>query len=219
MKRYLMSVLILGSLLLLIESCNSLRRQGYQREFSTGFPFIPVFGSDFDKMLYSAEITYGKNTFSSLAIIKQIPENRSFRVAFLSETGMRLFELEFFKDGKTRVHYMSDFLNRKALVKKLLSDFNLLFPFEPEKNIDRVYSMGGDTEKHICRLFDHGKVDYYFVSINGGPAQIKERGCAFGKTCVSLYQYENGAPLKILFNHHLLKLTISLKQINYPEWN
>ncbi len=219
MRRFLMSVLMLSSFALLIESCSSLRRQGYQREFSTSFPFTPVFGSDFDKMLYSAEITYGKNTFSSLAIIKQIPEHRSFRVAFLYETGMRLFELEFFKDGRTRVHYMSDFLNRKALVKKLLSDFNLLFPFEPEKNIDRVYSIGGDTEKYIWRLLDNGKVDYYFFSTYGGPANIKERGCAFGKTCVSLYQYENGDPLKILFNHQLLKLTISLKQINYPEWN
>jgi len=219
MKKFLTGVLILSSIVMLFESCSSLRRQGYRRVSAENYQFIPVFEPDFDKSLYTAEITYGKNTFTSLAVIKQIPEYNSFRLAFLSEVGMRLFEMEFLNDGNVRVHYMSDFLNKKSIVKKLSSDFNLLFVGNTTNGINRVYSMVEDTGNYLLRVKEDGLKDFYYSSTPGGPVKIRDGGCAFGKTTVLLNQYENGGPGEILFNHKMLKLKISLKQINDPEWN
>lgn len=219
MKKFLTGVLILSSIVMLFGSCSSLRRQGYRRVSAENYQFIPVFGPGFDKSLYTAEITFGKNIFTSLAVIKQIPEYNSFRLAFLSEVGIRLFEMEFLNDGNVRVHYMSDFLNKKSIVKKLSSDFNLLFTGETANSITMAYSMVGDTGNYLLRAKEDGLKDFYYTSTTGGPVKIRDGGCAFGKTTVFLNQYENGGPNEILFTHKMLKLKISLKQITDPEWN
>ena len=217
MKRYLTSVLILSSLLLFFESCSSLRHQGYRKEAANNRVLIPVFGPDFDKSLYNVKITFGKNSFTSLAVIKQIPENQSFRLALLTEAGMRLFEMEVMKDGSSRVNYTSDFLNKKAIVKKLSSDFGLLFTGDSCK-IEKVYSMV-DSGNYVIRINENGSKDYYFSSDVKGPVKISERGCTYGKTSVFLNQYGNRGPQEIIFTHKILKFEISLKQINYPGWN
>ncbi|MEZ5198897.1 MAG: hypothetical protein R2764_21725 [Bacteroidales bacterium] len=219
MKKFLTGVLIFVSIVLLFESCSSLRRQGYRKTGAGNFQVTPVFSPGFEKSLYTAEITFGKNSFSSLAVIKQIPEDRSFRLAFISETGMRLFEMEFLKNGAAKVHYMTAFLNRKAVMKKLSSDFNLLFISDGASEISRIFVKDGDAGSYVLRVKKDGKKDFYFSSANNEPGKIKEQGCAFGRTTVELNKFENGGPNEILFTHKMLKLKISLKQINYPEWN
>lgn len=219
MKIFLTKALIFVSLILLFESCSSLHRQGYRKTESGVFQFNPVFSLDFEKSLYTAEITFGKNSFSSLAVIKQIPEDSSFRLAFISETGMRLFEMEFLNNGEPKVHYMTDFLNRKAVVKKLSSDFNLLFIGDSKSNIVKAYVLDGDSGSYVLRVKESGKKDFYFSSMDKELWKIKERGYVFGRTAVELDQYKNGSPNEILFTHKMLKLEIRLKQIIYPEWN
>ena len=90
MKRFLRVVLVFSSIVLLLASCSSFHRQGYRKVAVENYQFHPVFGPDFDKILYAAEITFEKNTFTSLAIIKQMPEFKSHRLVFFSEAGLLL---------------------------------------------------------------------------------------------------------------------------------
>jgi hypothetical protein len=219
MNKYLTGILILISFVLLSESCNTLRHQGFRKDSGINPSFKPVFGHNFEKVLYGTEIVFGKKTFSGLIIIKQIPEQKSFRLAFVTEAGMRIFEMEFFKDGGSRVHYISDFLNKKAVVNKLLSDFALLFPVGNKETIRQAYSNKADTGTYILRINEKVKKDYYFAAPSDGPEKISEKGCVYGRTSVFLKQYESTFPAEILFTHKLLKLNISLKQIPYPKWN
>jgi len=212
MKKYPIAVLLLISFALLTGSCNTPRHQGFSKEPGLNLPFKAVFGHDFEKVLYGTEIVFGKKTFSGLIIIKQVPEHKSFRLAFVTEAGMRVFEMEFFKDGGSKVHYVSDFLNKKAVVSKLQSDFALLFPVGKKENIRHAYSKKDDTGTYILRI-------NYFAPSSDGPEKISEKGFVYGKTSVFLNQYESTFPTEILFTHKLLKLNISLKQIPYPKWN
>jgi len=218
MKRYLTSVLILSSLLLIFESCSSLRRQGYRRETSVNRVIKPVFPPDFDKSLYNVKITFGENVFTSLAVIKYIQENKSFRLALLSEAGMRLFEIEFMKDGTSQVNYTSDFMNKKAVVKKLSSDFGLLFLTDSDK-IVKYFSMESNNGKYALRIKNDSMKDYYFSQDVSGPEKIREGGCVFGRTTVVLEKYGRKGPQEIVFTHKMLKFEISLKQIDYSGWN
>ncbi len=218
MKRYLTSALILSSFLLIFESCSSLRHQGYRKKAAKNQVLIPVFGTDFDKSLYNVKITFGKNIFTSLAVIKYIPEDESFRLALLSEAGMRLFEIEFLKDGTSQVNYTSDFMNKKAVVKKLSSDFGMLFISESEK-IVKSFSMGSNDGNYVQRIKKQGLKDYYFSRNVRGPEKISERGCAFGRTTVILNKYGDKGPQEIVFTHKMLKFEIGLKQIDYSGWN
>lgn len=217
MKRYLTAVLILGSFLLIFESCSSVRRQGYRKEKIINYEFKPVFGSDFNKSLYNVKITFGKKTFTSLAVIKRIPERKSFKLALLTEAGMRLFEIEFSDNGTSKVNYTSDFMNKKAIVKKLSSDFGLLFPGDSLK-IKKMYSKP-DSVNYAIRINENSSKDYCFSSGTPGPVEIIDRSCSFGRTTVFLNKYGDANPQEILFTHKMLKFEISLKQINYTGWN
>lgn len=219
MKRFLPVVLVFSSMVLLFGSCSSLLRQGYRKASVENYLFFPVFSADFDKSMYQAEITFGKNTFTSLAIIKQISEYNSYRLAFLSETGMRLFEMEFIEDGNVNVEYISDFLNKKAVVKKLSSDFNLLFVNETTHQVRKVFTFIGDTSNYILQMKGNGKKDFYYNSNIEEPIKICEKGCAYGKTFALLDNYDNNGPEEIRFEHKMLNFKIRLTKINYQEWN
>jgi len=219
MKRFLWVVLIFSSIVLLLGSCSSLHRQGYRKVASENYQFHPVFGPDFDKTLYAAEITVGKNTFTSLAIIKQMPEYKSHRLVFFSEAGLQLMEMEFLDDGKVNVEYMSDFLNRKGIINKLSADFKLLFTNITTHSIYKTYTIPGDTGKFVLQMKGEKSASFYFSSNTKYPLTIRERGCNYGKTTILLSQYENNGPDEILFSHKMLKLKIALTKINYPEWN
>jgi hypothetical protein len=218
MKRYLTSVLILSSLLPVFLSCGSLHHLGYRKEVAVNRVIKPVFPPDFDKSLYSVKIIFGDNVFTSLAVIKYIPEDRSFRLALLSEAGMRLFEIEFLKDGSSQVNYTSDFMDRKAVVKKLSSDFGLLF-LSGSENIVKSFSSASVERKYVLRLKKDGLKDYYFSPDVEGPEKASERGCIFGRTTVILNKYGDKGPQEIVFTHKMLKFEISLKRIDYSGWN
>lgn len=216
MKRFLTGVLVLSSLLLLFWSCGSL--QGFRREATGQKMFVPVFKKNFNKSLYSVKITFGKNRFTSLAVIKQIPETNSFKLALLTEAGMRLFEMEFMNDGSYRVNYTNDFLNKKKIVKKLGSDFGLLFPGD-NPVIKKTYCNKTDSTGYVLRIKKDGLKDYRFASPGTGPVSIAEHGFFFGRTTVLLNNYVEGIPQEISFIHKSLKFEIVLKQINYQGWN
>lgn len=219
MKRFLQIVLVFSSIALLLGSCSSFHRQGYRKNAVENYQFHPIFGPDFNKILYAAEITLGKNTYTSLAIIKKMPEYKSHRLVFFSEAGLQLMEMEFLNDGNVNVEYMSDFLNRKSIVKKLSADFKLLFTNNSTHNIYKTYTMAGDTGTYLLRMKGKRSADFYYSSNANSPVKIGERGCKFGRTTISLNQYENSGPNVIQFTHKMLKLKISLTKINYPEWN
>lgn len=219
MKRFLRVVLVFSSIVFLLVSCSSLHRQGYQKVAVGNYQFHPVYGPDFDKALYAAEITFGKNTFTSLAIIKQMPEYKSHRLVFFSEAGLQLMEMEFLDDGNVNVEYMSDFLNRRAIVKKLSADFKLLFVNNTTHSIYKTYTILGDTGNFVLQMKGEKSADFYFSSKTYPPVKIGERGCNYGKTSVLLDQYDKSGPNEIRFEHKMLNLKISLTKINYQEWN
>jgi len=218
MKRYLTSVLIPGSLLLILVSCGTLRQQGYSRLDEGTKYFIPVYDTGFDKSLYNVRIIFGEKVFSGLAVIKYMPVNRSYRLALLSEAGLRLFEAEFTSAGDAKVNFITDFLDKKAVVKKLSSDFALLFS-DISKNGNKIFLKKDDTESYVVRVKKKGKKDYFYSPAMQGPEKIEERGFPFGRTTVLLSDYLNNAPQEIVFKHKMLKFEIGFTKINYKEWN
>ena len=140
-------------------------------------------------------------------------------MVFFSEAGLQLMEMEFLDDGNVNVEYMSDFLNRKAIVNKLSADFKLLFTNVATHSIYKTYTIPVDTGKFVLQMKGEKSANFYFSSNTDSPVKIGEKGCNYGKTTVLLNQYENSGPDEILFTHKMLKLKIALTKINYPEWN
>jgi len=206
-------------MVLIFASCHTIRQQGYRRVHDAEVSLLPVFDTSFTKALYAVDIHFGKKSFTSLAIIKQVVEHKSFKLVFLSESGLRLLEMEFFEDGTSKVFYVSDFLNKKALIKKLSSDFNLLFSNPDKEVLIKVFRMIGDDGNYAVRTKNNHRKNYYYPSTGIGPKIIQERARGIGKTKTILGSYNNGGPGKISFTHGCLDFEITLTQIIYPEWN
>ena len=217
MRRYLTIVLVLINLLLLLNSCSTIRRQGYAKSKTDSFKFIPIFNSDFTKALYKADISLNKRAFTSLVFIKRITENNSLRMVLLSEAGLKYFDFEFFPDDSVIVHYAIDFLNKKALIKTLTNDFKLIFKQVVLPDKTKIFVNSENTDKRILRLKQNGKKDYYFIGNSSGADKIDRKGCLLKRTTISISGYENNIPEIITINHVFPKFSIEMERINYQQ--
>ncbi len=215
MKTFLKIVLISISLLLFLASCNSLKHRGYYCCCSDSLNYKPVFGRDFNKALYQAELKFNKQVLSSLVFIKRISGNESYRVVFLSESGLKYFDLEILKEGGTMVHHAADFLDRKSLIRILSNDFRLLF--SPEPAACRIQKYCNTDNTYLIRYKTDGKFDYYFTGKESGPVSIDKHGGLFGEISISIDEYQNGIPEIIKFSHGFIKFTIELQRLEYQE--
>jgi hypothetical protein len=105
------------------------------------YKFIPHFTT----VIYSTQVNIIGNHLSGLLVIKTMPDS-SIRIVFTSEMGLSFFDFEFSSNGDFKAHYIIERMNRKAVIRTLRQDFELVLMRglkEQEatifKNIDRIY--------------------------------------------------------------------------------
>ena len=140
-----MRYLLLSSCLFIVVSCTSVFK-GLQK--TTGdINAIQRFKPVYTVALYKAEVNVMGNYLSGLLLIKKMPDS-STRMLFSNELGFKFFDFEFSKEGDFKVHYILKKMDRKAVVKTLRKDFQLLL-MEPM-----------DTTK-ACMLKDDRQNNFY----------------------------------------------------------
>jgi len=220
MKKSLIVILLLISFYSVLQSCNTIKRNGYHKTSTlNNFHFYPVFDSNFEKALYNATITRNKKKYSSLVIIKRIDESHSYRLALLPEIGPTLIEMEFFPENEVIVHNITEYLDRKPVINTLSNDFNLLFRSDPDPENISVYQCEDESKNLILQLKDVGREQYYFTDNLSGPYLIEKRKGLIKKTTVDLFNYVNGVPNLIIFKHGIINLEIRLEKIQKPIWD
>ncbi|MCU0456434.1 MAG: hypothetical protein MUE74_09045 [Bacteroidales bacterium] len=125
------------------------------------------FRADTGRYLFRADISIYGNELSGLLFIKPVDESR--RVLFITETGIKIFDMEFTREGKSGVVYVAGYMNRKPVTKtigKALSP--MLFNIGPEaveaykdKSSGKTIISSADRNgKKICSIGDlSGKVE------------------------------------------------------------
>lgn len=84
-------------------------------------PYFDELGFEYH---YSAKVVAYDKTLNGILVVKKISESHK-RVVLLSDFGNTLFDFEF-SNGKSKVIYVMDNLNKKLLVNKLLLYFDFL---------------------------------------------------------------------------------------------
>ncbi len=213
MKTSLPLLLIYVSLILLLAACNRAIYKGFNRHPNPGFMFIPVFPADFEKSLYQVDISYNKKNLSGLAMIKKIEEYNSIRTVFMSETGLKYFDLEFFKNDSAVVHYVMDAMNRKGLVRTLTTDLGLLFESEVGGKDLHYYHSEKPEEGFMVKEKQNGHKHYYYSSSDDGPYRIYRRACFSPPSDIKINQETEKIPTSIIFTHGIIKFNIELNLI------
>ena len=203
-----MRYLLLSSWVLILSSCTSSYKQLQKIEGNS--TCLEKFVPQFSTVIYSTQVNIIGNYLSGLLVIKTMPDS-STRIVFTSEMGLSFFDFEFTSNGDFKVHFIIQRMNRKAVIRTLRQDFELVLmrSLEQEnakvfKNIDRIY-----------HAFPQEKGSNYYITdpfcreLFGIEKASKRKAIVK----VLMKDYVNRVPDSIGITHTNFQFTIGLKRL------
>lgn len=180
-----------------------------QRTPATG-NCITSFQPRFSRVLYNTQVEVTGRHLSGLLIIKTMPDS-STRMVFANEAGFKFFDFEFREEGFT-VHHIMAQMDRKAVIKTLRKDFELILMQHTGTITPAVIKK--DSEYYYD--FAKGKDHYYYITDSACSRLLRlERGSKRKKvTEAYLGAYTENMPDTIGIRHTNFNFTITLKRLD-----
>jgi hypothetical protein len=172
--------------------------------------------ADTGHFLFNARIDLMKNHFSGLMVVKPYAVG-SYRVVFLTELGMKVFDMEFLPDREVKIHYIMESMNRKALVKTLTNDISLVL-MNGLSGLDYELLARHHSTDTIFRYRDKRKRNYYYTAGTADkPYFLKQTSCITNKVRADLCGTDAGID-SVKITHYNIRLAIALYRIR-EEYN
>lgn len=204
-----MRYFLLSSFLFLLFGCSSVYKDLHK---TTGDVYaINKFKPAITVALYKAQINVIGNYLSGLLLIKKMPDS-STRMVFSNEMGFTFFDFEFSKDGAFKVYSILKKMDRKAVIKTLRKDFELILM--QDLKMEKAYILN-DSSLNRYYVFPQSKGNNYYITDNESKTLIgMERGSKRKRIVSVIFEnYLNGLPDTIGITHHTFDFTIGLKRI------
>jgi len=203
-----MRYLLLSSFVLVFAGCSSAYKslQVGSGDASCILKFRPAFTS----ALYNTQVNVVGRHLSGLLLFKSMPDS-SVRIVFSNEMGVKFFDFEFAANGDFKVYQVMKQLNKKAVIKTLRSDFELLMM--------RNIKVGDAVVKKDSLLTWYGfpgeKETHYYLTNSSCDSLVRIENAMKRKPKVRIVMqnYNNGVPDTIGITHHNFNFNIGLKYI------
>ena len=171
---------------------------------------INKFRPAFTVALYKTEINVTGHYLSGLLLIKEMPDS-STRLLFSNELGFKFFDFEFSKDGGFKMYYIIKQMNKKAVIKTLRKDFELVLM----QNLHAADASIKNYKPFLYYIFPQQKGYNSYITDSTGNTLIRMERSSKRKTVVSVITKNdiNGIPDSIGITHHNFEFTIGLKRI------
>lgn len=129
----------------------------------------------------------------------------------MTETGLKIFDLEVRKDGSYKMHYCLEQLDRKSVVKLLAQDFGMMiYPLSDEgKN---KFMKQGKSGPAVIRAKDERGVRFMWLNENDKISRLVRSGALFRKFEIS-FKGRSTIPQTITIKHYFLNIQINLSTI------
>ena len=111
-------------------------------------------------MLLNTRIDLMNKHFSGLMVVKPLP-NLEYRVVFITEIGLKIWDMEFSPHKPVKVHYVIDALNRKKVLNTLFQDIGLMLMTHTENEPAVLHDRS--TGALVLRYKDRGLRYYYHI--------------------------------------------------------
>jgi hypothetical protein len=196
-------------MLVMLASCSSAYR-GLQRLDNDMSVCLERFRPKIEQpVLYATQVDILQHHLSGLLYFKPM-EDSSMRVVFMSEMGMKFFDFEFSKDGRFTKHYMLPKMDKKAVVKTLKKDFEMIL-MRQDPATATFYTMNG--QRYIA--FDLPKGKIYYITDGDCQVLLRVENGSKRKPVVEAFMthYRNGVPDSLLVQHKKVKFTISSQRV------
>lgn len=200
--------LLLSSYLFLFIGCSPVYRQ---MQTATGnISGLAKFKPDFSVALYKTEVDIVGNHLSGLLLVKKMPD-RSTRMVFSNEMGFKFFDFEFARDGKFKVYSIMKQMNKKAVLKTLQKDFELILMERLDNATVSIRTHNGLKYYVFPRATGYN----YYITDHTGDELVRMERASKRKTVVEaiMKNYRNGIPDTIGISHKTFNFTIGLKRI------
>jgi hypothetical protein len=150
------------------------------------------------------------NHLSGLLMIKKMPDN-STRLVFSNEMGYKFFDFEFDSTHKFKVHSVIKQMNKRAVLKTLSKDLELVLMQNLNGSNMSVRRSGSFT----YYIFPQQKGFNYYITDSTGNELVRMERASRSKTVVEavMKNYVAGMPDTIGISHKNFNMTIGLKRI------
>lgn len=203
-----MRYLILSSCIFLVLGCSSAYRhllpaKGDPADLNK---FKPVF----KVALYKAGIDVAGNHLSGLLLIKKMPDS-SLRMVFSNEIGFKFFDFEFSEGGGFKVYSIIKQMNKKAVIKTLRKDFELIMMLRNDHNKVLIRKDAG----MFYYTFPRENGYYHYITNLQGDELVRAERSSKRKPVMQaiMKNYVKGIPDTIGITHKNFNFTIGLKRI------
>ena len=168
--------------------------------------FKPVFIN----ALYKTTVDVTGKHLSGLLLIKKMPDSTT-RIVFSNEMGFKFFDFEFAPDGGFKVHSIIKQMDKKAVIKTLRKDFELVM-MQP-LNLEDAKILKDSA--YIYYAFKQAKGSNYYVTQMDGVSLVRMEKSSKRKPVVVAIakNYVNGVPDTIGISHKNVSFEIGLKRI------
>ena len=207
MRIFQMRFLLLSSMVLI--SCSPSWKQWQQANGDV--KTLEKFKPGFTVALYNTQVDVVGNHLSGLLMIKKMPDS-STRLVFSNEMGYKFFDFEFDSSGKFIVHSVITQMNKKAVLKTLSKDLELVLMQHLDPSAMSLRRSGTLT----YYIFPRHKGYYYYITDSLGTDLVKLQRASRRKVVVEaiMKNYVNGIPDTIGISHKNFDMTIGLKYID-----
>lgn len=198
---------LLAAILCLMVSCSSAYRALKPAEGDAAC--IAAFRPRFDTtVLYNTQVDVLKHHFSGLLLFKPMATG-SMRVVFLTEMGMKFFDFEFGADGSFTKHYVLPQMDKKAVVKTLRKDFEMMLM---RQNPAAASVLTDGRYRYTAFPLPKGNI-YYITGMDCRELVRVENGGRRPVVEIFMKDYRNGLPDSILVQHKKVKFNISSQRV------
>jgi hypothetical protein len=207
-----MGLPLLLIILFCLNGCSFGLLEGYQKTEQVSIAPVSWFKTDSDHLLMNTTIDVMKNHFSGLMVIKTLT-NGGYRVVFITEVGLKIFDMEFVPGETVKVYYIMDALNKKIIIKTLSADLRLLL-IQPQEDEEPVLYNSPSGQK-MARYRHKRKRDYYEISaVTGKPVQAYQVSATSKKARIEYYSNDGVQIDSVNIVHYHVNLRIGMHFIN-----
>ena len=173
---------------------------------------LPWFQGDTNRILFRTHVDIYRNHLGGLMLIKPF-NGKGYRVLFITEIGIKIFDMEFLNMGDFKVHYCLDELNRKSVLKTFKNDIGMiLYPVSGEAPVKMMKER--KTGNIVIKSKDKNEVKFYFIDEHKRVNKIKQREGLIKKANINIYSADSNEIDSIRIRHSPLKLNIYLSRLN-----
>lgn len=116
-----------------------------------------------------------KKHFSGITVIKPLDRGNN-RVIMITETGLKILDMEFFPDSAPAVHYIMEPLNKKMLIRVLSRDLSMILAY-PAGTVKYLYAREpGNNNPAMAMMSKRGRIKagvYFYGNNNSGLDSLK----------------------------------------------